>query len=148
MMNPKTELADRLKVCLASTFAFYLKAHNFHWNVEGPNFPQYHALFETIYTETWEAVDAIAEHIRTLDAYAPGSLARFASISVVQDQINIPTANKMLLELEIDNNKIIDELKKTYVVAEKQDMIGLSNFIQDRIDIHAKHGWMLRATGK
>jgi starvation-inducible DNA-binding protein len=142
------QLVQQLKVVLGSTFAFYLKAHNFHWNIEGPNFPQYHSFLDGLYNEVWGAVDAIAEHIRALDAYAPGSLGRFSQLSVVDDQINIPNARAMFSELESDNQKVIAELTKAYVLAEKENKPGLSNFMQDRIDIHSKHGWMLKATGK
>jgi starvation-inducible DNA-binding protein len=142
------QLVQQMKVVLGSSFAFYLKAHNFHWNIEGPNFPQYHSFLDGLYNEVWEAVDAIAEHIRALDAYAPGSLGRFSQLSVVDDQINIPNARAMFSELESDNQKVIAELTKAYVLAEKENKPGLSNFMQDRIDIHSKHGWMLKATGK
>jgi starvation-inducible DNA-binding protein len=142
------QLVQQMKVVLASSFAFYLKAHNFHWNIEGPNFPQYHSFLDGLYNEVWGAVDVIAEHIRILDAYAPGSLGRFSQLSVVDDQINIPNAKAMFAELESDNQKIMSELTKAYRLAESANKPGLSNFIQDRIDIHAKHGWMLKATGK
>jgi starvation-inducible DNA-binding protein len=142
------ELIQQMKVVLASSFALYLKTHNFHWNVEGPNFPQYHDFLNNLYNEIWLAVDAIAEHIRTLDAYAPGSLGRFTQLSVVDDQLNIPTAKAMFAELESDNQKLISELNKTLRLAESADKHGLANFIQDRIDIHEKHKWMLKATGK
>jgi starvation-inducible DNA-binding protein len=142
------DLTQQMKVALASTFAFYLKAHNFHWNVEGPGFPQYHALFGDIYAEVWGAVDAIAEHIRTLDSYAPGSLRRFSQLSVIQDQVNIPDARGMLSELQTDNVELITELDKAFRLAEKADKSGIANFFQDRIDIHEKHGWMLRASSK
>ena len=141
-------LVQQMKVVLGSTFAFYLKTHNFHWNIEGPNFPQYHSFLDGLYNEVWGAVDAIAEHIRTLDAYAPGSLGRFSQLSVVDDQLNIPNAKSMFSELESDNEKIIAELMKAYRLADSANKPGLSNFLQDRIDIHAKHGWMLKATGK
>jgi starvation-inducible DNA-binding protein len=142
------DLVQQMKVALASTFAFYLKAHNFHWNVEGPNFPQYHGLFGDLYAEAWGAVDTIAEHIRTLDAYAPGSLSRFSELSVVRDQINIPDARAMLSELQNDNAKLITELDKAFKLAEAAGKSGIANFFQDRIDIHEKHGWMLRASSK
>jgi starvation-inducible DNA-binding protein len=142
------ELIQQMKVVLASSFALYLKTHNFHWNVEGPNFPQYHDFLNNLYNEIWLAVDAIAEHIRTLDAYAPGSLGRYTQLSIVDDQLNIPTAKAMLAELESDNQKLISELNKTLRLAESADKHGLANFIQDRIDIHEKHKWMLKATGK
>lgn len=142
------ELVQQMKVLLASTFAFYLKAHNFHWNVEGPDFPQYHGLFENVYSDAWGAVDQIAEKIRALDAYAPGSMARFTTLSAVDEQLNIPEAKKMIAELEMNNRTIISELEKAYRLAEGAKEIGLANYLQDRIDIHKKQGWMLRATGK
>jgi starvation-inducible DNA-binding protein len=142
------DLVQQMKVALASTFAFYLKAHNFHWNVEGPNFPQYHALFGDLYAEAWGAVDTIAEHIRTLDAYAPGSMSRFSELSVVNDQVNIPDVRAMLSELQNDNTKLITELDKAFKLAEAAGKSGIANFFQDRVDIHEKHGWMLRASSK
>lgn len=143
-----TELVEQMKVVLASTFTFYLKTHNFHWNVEGADFVQYHTYFGDLYGELWGAVDTIAEHIRALDAYAPGSLSRFSSLSVVDDQVNIPTALKMIKELESDNNKVKSELIKAYNLAEQAKENGLSNFLQDRIDIHSKHAWFLKSIGK
>lgn len=142
------ELVQQMKVCLATTFAFYLKGHNFHWNVEGPDFMQYHQLFEMVYSDAWGAVDGLAEHIRAIDAYAPGSLSRFSQLSVVDDQINIPSALKMVRELQLDNDTLKGELVKAQRLAENEGQTGLANYLQDRIDIHSKHGWMLRATLK
>jgi starvation-inducible DNA-binding protein len=142
------ELVDALKVVLADTFALYLKAHYFHWNIEGPNFVQYHGFLDGFYNEVWAAVDPIAEHIRTLDAYAPGSFTRFKELSSISDELAIPSAISMLTKLEADNQKVIDSLTKAYKSAEEANKIGLSNFIQDRIDIHEKHSWMLRSIVK
>ena len=142
------QLVEQLKVLLASTFSYYLKAHNFHWNVEGANFPQYHSLFEKVYTDAFEAVDTIAEEIRALDSYAPGSFSRYSQLSIIDDQINIPNAKSMINELIANNTSLIRELVKAYKLAESQEKLGLSNFLQDRINIHEKFGWMLRATNK
>jgi starvation-inducible DNA-binding protein len=142
------DLVQESKVALASTFGFYLKAHNFHWNVEGVNFPQFHSFFEGIYTDAWGAVDGIAEHIRTLGAYAPGSLSRYSDLSLVQDEVNIPTALSMVSKLLDDNTAIITQLTKTQALAEKANKMGYANYLQDRIDAHEKHGWMLRSIVK
>jgi starvation-inducible DNA-binding protein len=142
------ELIQQMKVTLANTFSFYLKAHNFHWNVEGPEFPQYHEFFETLYSDAFGAVDAIAEHIRTLDAYAPGSFSRFSELSQISDELNVPKAKEMLSKLADDNMKVIESLKEAMKLADAQGAVGISNFYQDRIDIHFKHQWMIKATGK
>ena len=142
------DLIQEMKVSLASTFAFYLKAHGFHWNVEGPNFPQYHEFLGNIWEETFGAVDPLAEHLRALDAYAPASLARYTELSIVKDELNIPSAISMMTKLESDNASIIDQLTKTQGLAESNKKMGLANFLQDRIDAHEKHGWMLRSITK
>lgn len=143
-----TDLVENMKVALASTFSMYLKTHNFHWNVEGPNFSDYHAFFGTLYAELWGAVDGIAEQIRALDAYAPGSLSRFKELSVVQDQLNIPPTKAMFTELLADNTQLIGLLETINKQAGDAGKSGLSNFIEERIDIHSKHGWMLRSISK
>lgn len=142
------ELVEKMKVALASSFAFALKAQYFHWNVEGPSFLQYHDLFGKIYDEVFDAVDTIAEEIRTLEAYAPGSLTRFQQLSVVQDEVSIPAAMSMIAKLAEDNTKVIAVLTEAYKAAEDAKVVGLANFLQDRIDIHFKHGWMLKSTMK
>lgn len=141
-------LADDMKVALADTFAFYLKTHNYHWNVEGPNFSEYHAFLNGLYDEVWLAVDAIAEHIRTLDTYVPGSFSRFKELSSIEDELKIPNAATMMSRLEADNKKLIASLTKAQKAAEEAGKVGIANFFQDRIDIHEKHGWMLRAFTK
>ena len=142
------QLIEQMKVTLASTFTFYLKAHAFHWNVEGSNFPQYHEFFGDIWEETFGAVDGLAEHLRTLKSYAPGSLSRYAELSIVKDELNIPSALSMVMKLLDDNQLIIDQLTKTQALAENNKKLGLANYLQDRIDAHEKHGWMLRSTSK
>lgn len=142
------ELIQEMKIALASAFSFYLKAHYFHWNVEGPNFPQYHAFFGDLYEEVYGSVDQFAEEIRALGSYSPGSLGRFKELSIVEDEINIPNSATMIRELMLDNQRIIDLLEKINSMANEQGKSGLSNFIEDRIDKHSKHGWMLRAISK
>lgn len=142
------ELIKEMKISLASVFSFYLKAHYFHWNVEGPNFPQYHTFFGDLYEEVYGSVDQFAEQIRALGSYSPGSLTRFKELSVVEDEINVPNSISMVRELLLDNQRIIDLLEKINSMANEQGKSGLSNFIEDRIDKHNKHGWMLRAISK
>jgi len=142
------ELIDQMKVILASTFAMGLKTQYFHWNVEGPHFNDYHKLFGGIYEDLFGAVDTIAEQIRALDSYAPGSLSRFVQLSKVDDQINIPTSRLMISELLSDNTIMLSELTKAFHLAENADKQGLADFIAGRIDVHSKHGWFLRATSK
>jgi len=143
-----SQLGDSLRVVLADTFAFYLKTHNFHWNVEGQDFYEYHKFFQKLYEELWEAVDAVAEHLRSLNEYAPGSFTRFSQLTNIQDCTTIPSGVDMAQILLEDNDKVIRSLHVAYDLAEKTNAIGLSNFLQDRVDTHFKHAWMLRSTVK
>jgi len=142
-------LVENLKVVLASSFTLYLKAHNFHWNVEGPDFPQYHKFLDDFNNEIFEnAIDRSAEFIRALDHYTPGSLTRFLELSIVKDQVLIPRAELMMQELYEDNATVLAYLKETFHVAEQEDEQGVANFIAERIDAHGKHQWMLRSVLK
>jgi starvation-inducible DNA-binding protein len=143
-----SQLGDALRVVLADTFALYLKTHNFHWNVEGQDFYEYHKFFQKLYEELWEAVDGVAEEIRSLGEYAPGSFNRFSELTNIQDSVTIPSGVEMVHILLEDNEKVIASLHNAYIIAENAQAIGISNFLQDRIDIHMKHGWQLRSTVK
>ena len=138
-------LSDNLKVLLASVNSLSIKAQNFHWNVEGDNFPQYHEFFGNFYEEVYSSVDRVAEYIRTLDSYAPGSLSRYAELTIIEDQTKIPRPNLMFAELLSDNGKMIDLLNGCFVSAEEENKQGIANFIAERLDAHEKHGWMLRS---
>jgi starvation-inducible DNA-binding protein len=142
------KLIESMKRLLADTFAFSLKAHNYHWNVEGPDFSQYHAFFGSLYDETNDAVDGVAEQIRALDAYAPGALSRFSDLTSIEDELTVPSANEMINRLSTDNQKVIITLAAVHTQAELLGNSGLLNFIEGRQDIHAKHAWMLKASGK
>jgi starvation-inducible DNA-binding protein len=137
------QLVEKMKVVLSSAFALYLKAHYFHWNVEGPNFPQYHEFFGNFYEEVFGSIDGIAEELRSLGAYSPGSFKRFSELSVVEDEVNVPDALRMARILQMDNMLVIEELKKARDLAEQSDAYGLVNFLEDRLDKHFKHNWML-----
>lgn len=138
-------LADSLKILLGTSYAFVIKAQNFHWNIEGPNFPQYHSFLGDLYSEVYDSIDKTAEYIRTLESYAPGSLTRFKELSIIEDQIKIPRAELMMEELYNDNQKIIELLKQCFSNAEQENKQGIANFIAERDDAHNKHGWMLRS---
>jgi starvation-inducible DNA-binding protein len=139
------ELIDEMKIGLSTVFAFYLKAHYFHWNVEGPNFAQYHDFLGELYTEVFGSVDSFAEQLRALGSYAPGSLERFKEMSKIEDETNVPGATAMIRQLMLDNEIIIDQLNKINKLADDNNKKGLTNFIEGRLDIHSKHAWMLKS---
>lgn len=142
------ELIKAMKVAFASEFSFYLKAQFYHWNVEGPDFKQYHDLFGGIYEEVYGSIDNFAENIRKLGGYTPGSFTRFSMLTQVDDETEVPPAMAMMQELLADNQKMVKILKMVFDLSEAEGQHGLSDFIAGRMDAHNKHGWMLRATLK
>ena len=140
------QLVEKMKVVLATSFSFYLKAHNFHWNVEGPDFAELHGFFGSIYDEVYDnSIDKTAEYIRTLDDYAPGSFERFMELSQLQGQTKVPRARLMIEELLADNGRMIELLNHCFADAEAENQQGIANFLAERIDAHGKHGWMLKS---
>lgn len=142
------ELRKALKIAFASEFAFYLKAHYFHWNVEGSDFAQYHELFGNIYNEVYDTIDVFAENIRKAGGYTPGSFERFSMLSKIEDETEVPDALTMVAELLADSDKMAQLFGIVYQLSEKFGEIGLSNYLAERQDAHRKHSWMLRATLK
>jgi starvation-inducible DNA-binding protein len=138
-------LVEDMKVLLGSSFALYLKAHQFHWNVTGPNFAQYHEFLGDLYEEIFESIDTTAEEIRKLDAFAPGSLSRYMELSLVKDELNIPEALRMLSILAADNDIVLQVLYKAHVSAEAERKFGTVSYLEDRIAAHEKHAWMLKS---
>ena len=142
------QLIQQLKVILGTNFALYFKSHNFHWNIEGSNFPQYHGFLDGFYNDVFGQNDDIAEHIRALNAYAPGSFTRFIALSAVEEATTVPDAITMLTNLKNDNDKYILQLRAGIVVADAAGEPAVSNFLQDLLDKHQKHAWMLRSIVK
>ena len=139
------QLIQQLKVILGTNFALYLKAHGFHWNIEGANFPQYHDFLDGFYNDVWNQNDPIAEHIRQLDSYAPGSLERMIELADLEESQNIPMALAMMTELKRDNDRFIIHLRAGIVAAEQADEPAIGNFLQDLLGAHQKKAWMLRS---
>jgi starvation-inducible DNA-binding protein len=143
------EITNPLKIAFADTYALYLKAQNYHWNVEGPMFPMYHDFFGNIYEEVGGAIDQFAEEIRAQKSYVPASFERFKELSTIEDESLIqllPTT--MVTNLFEDNNRVLASLQLARNVADEYKQNGLVNFLEERLDQHNKHAWMLRASMK
>lgn len=133
---------------LATTFAFYLEAHQFHWNVEGKDFVQIHDLFGQIYKDVHDSIDTLAEHIRTLDIYAPVGFTNLADMSKLSIVTDIPTCYDMVEILLNDNRIVLEELNTAFDMATEERHQGIANFIADRISKHEKWQWILRSITK
>lgn len=142
------EMKRQLKQTFACVFSFYLKSANFHWNVEGADFYQYHKMFEDIYNDTYSSIDPLAEHLRAIGTYTPATIGRIAELTTVEDVKQLPSAAEMISILHADNEKVIDCLNHSLAEAQKNNLQGLMNFLAGRIEQHNKWAWFLRASKK
>lgn len=140
------EMLISAKNVLADTFLMYFKAHTYHWNVEGKNFSEMHSFFGDLYEELHGTVDVIAEQIRALDEYAPISLMElYNSKTITEDSVKPSSCTEMLALLLVANNQVINDLNNLFKAASAANKQGLADFAASRLDVHAKHGWMLRS---
>lgn len=139
------QLVEKLKVVLATAYSLSLKAQNYHWNVVGENFGEYHDFFGMYYEEVGKYVDMYAEHIRQLNSYAPGSLSRFSELTKISDEIGIPSARFMFVRLDSDNSLFLELLRELRNNAEEAEDFGLVNTVEDAIRFHSKMKWMIKA---
>lgn len=141
-------LAASLKTLMADIVTMYFMAHGYHWNVEGPDFKQYHDLFAEIYEDVYGSLDPLAENVRKLGEYAPFDLEAFVKTRSVKFQSTKPDAKSMAKALLKVNDGVIDSIKKAFDDATKEDEQGIADFLAGRDDMHKKWRWFLTAATK
>jgi len=141
----RAEIAQGLKHLLADSYTLYLQTHNFHWNVTGPQFRELHLLFEEHYNELALAVDDIAERIRTLGIEAPGTYKQFAELSSIEEVDGVPPAQQMVEILTAGHEQVVRTSREALKRAQAADDESSASLISDRMRIHEKTAWMLRA---
>ena len=142
----RESIANGLKHLLADSYTLYLQTHNFHWNVTGPQFRELHLMFEEHYTELATAVDEIAERIRTLDVFAPGTYKAFAKLSSINEVDDIPAASDMVRILQQGHEAVVKTCRSVLSIAQDADDESTAALVSDRMRVHEKTAWMLRAS--
>jgi starvation-inducible DNA-binding protein len=138
-------LSDALKQFLATTYAYTIKAQYFHWNVEGSDFGQLHKFFQKIYDDANDAIDPIAEYIRTEEEYTPGSFERFQELSLIPGQLKVPRARLMLTELLADTQTMVDLSKSLFDAATEAGREDIADFAANRQGAHGKYAWQIKS---
>lgn len=141
----RIEVANGLKHLLADSYTLYLQTHNFHWNVTGPQFSELHLMFEQQYTELATAVDEIAERIRTLDVPAPGTYSEFARLSRIEEVAGVPNADQMVGVLKKGHEAVVKTCRQVLKSAQEAADESTASLVSDRMRVHEKTAWMLRA---
>lgn len=141
----REKIADGLSHLLADTYTLYLKTHNYHWNVTGPLFNSLHTMFEEQYREMWEALDEIAERIRTLGVHAPGSYRKFAELSTIEEEDDVPSAEDMIRNLVKGHEAVVRTARGVIERADDADDEPTEDLLIQRMQVHEKTAWMLRS---
>ncbi|WP_120994106.1 Dps family protein [Stutzerimonas urumqiensis] len=138
-------IAEGLSRLLADTYTLYLKTHNFHWNVTGPMFNTLHAMFEQQYTELALAVDQIAERIRALGQYAPGTYAEYSRLSSIKEADGVPAAEDMIKQLVQGQEAVVRTARSIFPLLDKVSDEPTADLLTQRMQVHEKTAWMLRS---
>lgn len=141
----RAAVAQELSKLLADSYTLYLMTHNFHWNVTGPMFNALHQMFMTQYTEQWTALDSIAERIRALGHYAPGTYAEYAKLSSIDEPTSVPDASGMIQMLVNGNESVAKTARAAFEKADAANDQPTADLLTQRLDIHEKNAWMLRS---
>lgn len=142
----REKIAGGLNRLLADSFTLYLTTHNFHWNVTGPQFNSLHQMFMDQYTELWNAVDPIAERIRALGFAAPGSYATFGKLTSLPGAPDKPPKAMQMVELLARGHEAVARTaREVFIVADEANDQPTADLLTQRMDIHEKTAWMLRA---
>lgn len=146
-IDPKQrqEISTGLSKLLADSYSLYLKTHNYHWNVTGPQFNTLHTMFEGQYTELATAVDEIAERIRALGIKAPGSYSAFARLTAIDEGTGEETAEEMIRQLVIGQETVVRTAREAFPTAEAANDEPTADLLTQRMQIHEKNAWMLRS---
>ena len=143
--NDRKLIAEGLSRLLADTYTLYLKTHYFHWNVTGPMFNTLHLMFETQYNELALAVDLVAERIRSLDVYAPGTYRDFAKLSSIKESMSVPNAEDMIKELVAGHEAVCRTARSVFPAADAASDEATADLLTQRLQLHEKTAWMLRS---
>jgi starvation-inducible DNA-binding protein len=141
----RKKIAEGLSRLLADTYTLYLKTHYFHWNVTGPMFNTLHLMFEGQYTELALAVDLVAERIRSLDIYAPGTYRDFVKLSSIKESESVPNAQDMIKELVAGHEAVCRTARSVFPAADAASDEATADLLTQRLQLHEKTAWMLRS---
>lgn len=142
----RASIAEGLSRVLADTYTLYLTTHNFHWNVTGPHFNSLHAMFMQQYTELWGSTDVIAERIRSLGHYAPGSYAEFSKIATVPDVPAKPPKAMEMVAILVKGHETVSRIARSFIpVAAAAGDDPTADMLTARCTVHDQTAWMLRS---
>ncbi|MFC0034716.1 Dps family protein [Cardiobacterium valvarum] len=143
--SQRKTIAEDLTKVLADSYTLYLKTHNYHWNIEGPQFRTLHLMFEEQYTELAAAIDEIAERIRALGYYAPGSYSEYAALTSIKEGKANTDATTMIRELVEGQETVVRTCRALFPAVDEASDEPTADLLTTRMQTHEKTAWMLRS---
>ncbi len=143
--NQRQEIADGLKKLLADMYVLYIRIHGYHWNVTGPMFDTLHNMFMVQYTEIWNAVDLVAERVRSLGHFPPSTYAEFMKLTSIKEDSKIPAAKDMIIGAIEGHEAVIRTAREIFPTADRAGDQSTMDLITQRLQVHEKTAWMLRS---
>ena len=143
--SDRQAIAEGVSRVLADTYTLYLKTHNYHWNVTGPMFNTLHLMFEAQYNELWVAIDLLAERIRSLGVFAPGTYRQFADLTVIPEAVGVPDAETMIADLVAGHEAVARTARTVFASVEAASDEATADLLTQRLQVHEKTAWMLRS---
>ena len=141
----RADMTRALSQLLADTYTLYLKTHYYHWNVTGQMFQTLHLMFETQYNELWLSTDVIAERIRSIGSFSPGTYSDFSKLTKIKEKAELPAALDMVRDLVEGHETVIRTAREIFPLAEKANDEVTADLLTQRMQIHEKTAWMLRS---
>ncbi|WAW09030.1 DNA starvation/stationary phase protection protein [Oxalobacter vibrioformis] len=144
-VKDRENISKGLSRILAESFLLYMKTHNYHWNVKGPMFQTLHVMFEEQYTELWNALDEIAERIRSLGFAAPGTLKEYLKLASIKEIDGVPGAEDMIRDVLAGSEAVSRLSRDVLELADKAGDDPTVDLLTERMQVHEKNAWMLRS---
>ena len=144
-IKDRENISKGLSRILAESFLLYMKTHNYHWNVKGPMFQTLHVMFEEQYTELWNALDQIAERIRSLGFAAPGTLKEYLRLASIKEIDGVPSAESMIRDVLAGSEAVSRLSRDVLAIADQAGDDPTADLLTERMQVHEKNAWMLRS---
>ncbi|WP_088067505.1 Dps family protein [Gottfriedia luciferensis] len=136
---------DVLNKQIADWNVLFVKLHNYHWYVKGPNFFTLHTKFEEFYNEASLHIDELAERVLIIGGKPLATMREYLDTSNIKEAYKHLKADEMVQDLIKDFYYVIEELKEGMEISDLENDPVTHDLLLTIREKLAKHIWMLTA---
>jgi len=140
-----TQLIEIVNKQIANWSVLYIKLHNFHWYVKGPQFFTLHEKFEELYNEAAIHIDELAERLLALDGRPVATMKEILEQSSIKEASGSENAEEMVQVISNDFSIVVNELKEGMSIAEESGDETTGDMLLAIHQSLEKHNWMLKS---